>query len=220
MLTPRISTRRGHPVKQHGHGRDTGTDETMEELAAYAALTTAIAGVGYAVAFVIVKSAIWSAVFLLGGAVLSLIVLVTVYQRFRGIHATLAQLALILAALGAAGAAIHGGYDLANELHPDNALTGFPNPVDPRGLLTFGASGIALIVASELVRRDPSLPAWARWLALVAGVSLVATWLGRLIILDASSPLVLGPALVAGVLNPIVYIALGIWLMRDGADGA
>jgi hypothetical protein len=47
------------------------------------------------------------------------------------------------------------------------------------------------------------------------GLALLVTYLGRLIVLDANSPLVLGPALVAGVLSPILYLAVGAWLLRD-----
>jgi hypothetical protein len=166
-----------------------------------------------------VKSALASAIFLLGGSVLSIFVLVTVYRRFRAVQQTIALWALAFALVGAIGAAVHGGFDLANELHPDNGLSGFPNPVDPRGLLTFGASGIALLIGGFLVGHIADVPGWGRWLAVAAGVSLVATYLGRLIVLDANSPLVLGPALVAGVLSPVVYVALGLWLMRD-ADQA
>jgi hypothetical protein len=196
------------------------TDADVDELAGYAALLTAAAGVGYAIAFVGLKSALWSAIFLLAGSALSIFVLTTVYQRFRSVHPIVALWALVFALAGAIGASIHGGYDLANELHPDQALTGFPNPVDPRGLLTFGASGIALLIGGYLVARTPGLPTWAPWLAFVAGLALVATFLGRVVILDANSPFVLGPALVAGVLSPLVYVAVGVWLTRETAAEA
>ena len=207
-------------MTQPGSALEIPTDGEVEELAGYAALATAAAGVGYAVAFVGVKSALWSAVFLLGGSALSIFVLVTVYQRFRSVQPTIALWALLFGLAGAIGAAIHGGYDLTNELHPDSALSGFPNPVDPRGLLTFGASGIALLIGGFLVARVPSLPTWARWLAYAAGLALVATYLGRLIVLDANSPYVLGPALVAGVLSPLVYVGIGVWLTRESARAA
>lgn len=195
------------------------TDAEVEELAGYAAMLTAIAGIGYAIAFVVVKSGLWSAIFLLGGSAISIFVIVTVYQRFRSVQPTVALWALAFAIIGAAGAAIHGGYDLANELHPDE-LTGFPNPVDPRGLLTFGASGIALLIGGFLVGRVPGLPAWARWLAFAAGFALIATYLGRLVVLDSTSPFVLGPALVAGILSSLVYVSLSLWLSRDSAAAA
>lgn len=191
------------------------TEANAERLAGYAAILTALAGVGYAVCFVVLKSDLGSAVFLLVGSVLSLVVLVTLYGRFRDLEPTLARVALVLAAVGAAGAAIHGGYDLANTLHPAGAPSGMANPVDPRGLLTFGASGLALLVGGLLVARMSGLPTWAPWLAWATGLALIVTYLGRLIVLDAKSALVLGPALVAGVLSPVLYLAVGVWLTRD-----
>jgi hypothetical protein len=191
------------------------TDADVEQLAGYAAIVAAIAGVGYAVAFVVVKSDVFSALFLLIGSALSLVPLVTVYGRFRNAQPTLARWALIMAAIGAAGAAIHGGYDLANALHPEDAVSGVANPVDPRGLLTFGASGVALLIGGYLVGLVTGLPTWSRWLVWATGAALIVTYLGRLIVLDAKSPFVLGPALVAGVLSPIVYLGLGLWLVRD-----
>src|SRR5437868_1565914 len=67
------------------------TDADVEQLAGYAAILAAIAGVGYAVAFVVVKSDLFSAVFLLVGSALSLVPLVTVYGRFRNAQPTLAR---------------------------------------------------------------------------------------------------------------------------------
>jgi hypothetical protein len=145
------------------------TGEGTERLAGYAAILTALAGIGYAVCFVILKSDLGSAVFLLVGSVLSLGVLVTLYGRFRDVEPTLSRVALVLAAIGAAGAAIHGGYDLANTLHPAGAPSGTANPVDPRGLLPFGASGLALLVGGLLVGRLRGLPTWAPWLAYATG---------------------------------------------------
>lgn len=47
---------------------------------------------------------------------------------------------------------------------------------------------------------------------MLLGVVLVVTWLARLVILDAASPLVLAPALVAGLLSPLFFLGLGAWL--------
>ena len=201
----------------HAHGTDTdlSNDPGVELLAGLAAIGTAVAGVAYAVAFVGLKSNLWSAIFLLVGSALSLFVLVAVYERFASIEPRIARWALIVAVIGAAGAAIHGGYDLSIQLHPEAATTGLPNPVDPRGLLTFGASGIALLTGAWLVTLSRELPTWAAWLAGATGLALLATYLGRLVVLDANSPYVIGPALVAGALSPIVYVALGIWLLQE-----
>jgi hypothetical protein len=50
--------------------------------------------------------------------------------------------------VAALGAAIHGGYDLANLINlPASAaaLPDLPSQVDPRGLLTFGVMGLGLL---------------------------------------------------------------------------
>jgi hypothetical protein len=81
--------------------------------------------------------------------------------------------------------------------------------VDPRGLLTFGVTGLALILVGSLVGEGRG------WLAYLAGGLLILVYLGRLIVLTPTSPLVLGPAALAGFLvNPAFYVWLGLWLRR------
>jgi amino acid permease len=70
-----------------------------------------------------------------------------------------------------------------------------------------------LALLSTLARRTPEIPRWVGPLGLVLGVFLVITWLARLIVLDATSMLVLGPALVSGLLSPIFFLLLGAWLL-------
>jgi len=50
-------------------------------------------------------------------------------------------------------------------------------------------------------------------LGTVLGTFLVLTFLARLIVLDATSLLVLLPALVSGLLSPIFFLLLGAWLL-------
>jgi hypothetical protein len=162
-------------MRAHPSDSELANDPGVELLAGLAAIGTAVAGIAYAVAFVGLKSNLWSAVFLLLGSALSLFVLVAVYERFRAIEPRIARWALIVAAIGAAGGLIHGGYDLASTLHPEFATSGLPNPVDPRGLLTFGASGVALLTGAWLVTLSRDLPGWAAWLAGLTGLALMAT---------------------------------------------
>ena len=79
---------------------------------------------------------------------LSTVAIVGLYSRLREIDAPFAVWALVLQLAGAFGAAIHGGYDLANAINPPGADSIFPSAVDPRGLLTFGVGGIGLFVMS------------------------------------------------------------------------
>ena len=74
---------------------------------------------------------------LLLGGLLSSFVLILVYERVRPAGAMLARWALALGLAGALGAALHGGYDLANAINPPAsnpiALANLPSPIDPQG---------------------------------------------------------------------------------------
>jgi hypothetical protein len=90
-----------------------------------------------------------------------------------------------------------------------------PNPVDPRGLLTFGVGGLALFVNSWLIVGSGRLPRWLGYLGFLSAALLVILYLGRLTVLSASNPIILYPALLNGfIVNPIWYIWLGISLLR------
>ena len=192
------------------------SDPGLQRGAGLAALAAAAVGLAYSISFVVISrlsagaGALLSAVFLLAGGLLAVFVLTGIYDRFREARPALALLALVLGAAGGLGAAVHGGYDLANVLHPPASLPGdVPNPVDPRGLLTFGVTGLALNVVARL------LPAPLRVLGHAAGALLVIVYLARLVVLAPTSPLVLLPAALAGfVLSPLFYGWLGVWLLR------
>lgn len=124
---------------------------------------------------------------------------------------------LALALMGAFGAVAHGGYDLANTLNPPAAdvITdaGLPSPVDPRGLLTFGVSGLGLLVLAAEARRSGALSRRVSNLGIVLGLMLVVVYLGRLIVLVPTNLLVAVPAALTGViLAPAFYIWLGLEL--------
>jgi hypothetical protein len=191
----------------------------FERVGGWAAIATAVAGAGYAVSFVALKHAGLSALFLMLAPLLSTFALVALYGRLRAADPLLAIWVLGLGIASAIGASVHGAYDLANVLHPPSSMPDLPNPIDPRGFLTFGLAGAALLGASGLIARTPELPTWVAPAAILLGVVLVLTWLGRLIVLDATSPFVLGPALVAGLLSPAFYLGLGIWFLRGRAPG-
>jgi hypothetical protein len=192
---------------------------TFERFAGVCALGAALAGFLYSVAFVVLRSAELSALFLLCVGLLSTVALVGLYERVKGVEAGFALLGLILAVVGGLGAAIHGGYDLANALHPPaNPNLDLPSQIDPRGLLTFGVTGLGLWTLARLIAsRTSGLPRGLGYLGYLAGLLGVILYLGRLIVLDATSPLILGPALLAGfVVNPAFYVWLGLALRREG----
>jgi hypothetical protein len=181
-----------------------------------ASVATAIAGLGYSVSFVILRDALLSALFLLLGGVLATPVLLAVRERLRETGAVASSWAILLAIAGALGSAVHGGYDLANAVHPPAAANAdLPNAVDPRGLLTFGLAGVAFVVFGLLIARSRALPRMLGYLACLNGVVLVLLYLGRLLILDPTNLLIVIPALLTGfLLNPLWYGWLGVWFLR------
>lgn len=200
------------------------TDPAMKRAAGLAALAAAAVGLLYSISFVIVSrlspsaGRLLSALFLLLGGLLTVVVLTGVYDRRREARPALALLVVVVGWAGGLGAAVHGGYDLANVLHPPaSSPSDVPNAIDPRGLLTFGVTGLALLLLGGLVGEGVGR------FALLAGALLIVVYLARLIVLTPSNPLVLVPAALAGFLvNPVFYVWLGLWLLRlrsAGGDG-
>ena len=200
-------------------------DPEYDQLAGWAAILAGIGGFVYSVAFIVgvvlgkapgLGQSISSAALAVGG-LLTAVVAIALFHRARQASAPGASLAVAFALFGSIGAAIHGGYDLANVLHPPVAdvfaTNELPSPVDPRGLLTFAMAGIGLLILVWLVRRAGELRNWIGMLGLVVGALLILIYLGRLIILSPTNPLVAGLAGLTGfILSPIFYVALGFWL--------
>jgi hypothetical protein len=198
-----------------------------ERLAGGMAIVAGLGGIVYSVAFlggvvagyaVELGIAVSSTALLIGG-VLSVGVMVAIYRRLLDSAPAVALLGLALVAIGSAGSIVHGGYDLANAIQPPTADVlgdaGLPSPIDPRGLLTFGLTGLGLLVLSWQSRRSAVLPRGLTALGMLAGVLLVVVYLGRLIILTPTNPVVAVPAAAAGlVVNPAFYIWLGLELRR------
>lgn len=194
---------------------------TYRRFAGTAAYLVAIGGVAYSILFVIAvkadseaaDTASWA--LLLVGGILSSAVLVALYQLLRETEAGFAMWGLLLGFVGAAGSVIHGGFELARVI-PDEVRVMLPgNPVDPRGLLTFGLAGTGLIVLSALIRRGSVLPSGLGTVGIALGVLLVLVYLGRLFIVDPNEPVLLGAAALAGlVAHPLFFVWLGRALRR------
>jgi len=204
---------------------DRGSESRLEHWAGLAAIAAGIGGIVYAVAFLggVVLGAnpalgmLVASIALMLGGVLSLVVLVAVYRRVSAASHGIALIGLALALMGSFGAVVHGGYDLANVLNPPAAdvITdaGLPSPVDPRGLLTFGVSGLGLLVLAAEARRSRALSRRVSNLGVLLGLMLVVVYLGRLIVLVPTNLLVAVPAAFTGViLAPVFYILLGLEL--------
>src|SRR3954452_8336832 len=174
------------------------------------ALLVALCNVAYAASFLVVRpddpdvGGTAASALLLAGGLLALPVLLALYRSVAGHE--LALLGAVLAVAGALGAAIHGAYDLANAIHPPSTVLDTPNAVDPRGLLTFGVAGLALLVFAPLIptRRFAAL-------TVVLGVALVALYVLRLVVLDADNPAVVTVAALTGfVLSPLWYVTFAL----------
>jgi hypothetical protein len=200
-------------------GQTAAGSMSYERFAGTCALLAGLAELLYSIAFVVLRSDALSAIFLVVGGLLSAVALVAVYGRLRETDDSFALLALVLGITGGLGAAIHGGFDLSNTLHPPTTIsTDLPSQIDPRGLLTFGCAGLGLGLAAWLILRGGRLPSGLGYLGLLTGVLLIVTYLARLIVLDPTSPVVLVPAVLTGFLaSPIWYVWLGLSLWRTAS---
>jgi hypothetical protein len=197
-------------------------DPTFRRFAGACAYVVGIGGFAYAVAFVAVlrgsgePAAAASAMFLLIGGLLATPVLVAVYLILRPTSPGMALWALTVGLAGAIGSAIHGGFDLANVINePAGDAGGFPNAVDPRGLLTFGFAAVGTAAVAWLIIRGGRLPRGLGLVATLLAALLVVIYVGRLIVLDPEHPILLIAALATGFLvNPLWWIWLGTAIRR------
>ena len=96
------------------------------------------------------------------------------------------------------------------------AAANLPSQLDPRGLLAFGLTGLALLVAARLIVAGSQLPRSLGYFTYLAGGLLIVVYLARLIVLDPANPALLVPVLVAGfVVSPVWYVCLGLALRAE-----
>src|SRR5262245_50218720 len=113
----------------------------FRRLAGTSALLVAATNLGYSLSFLVVRpdnpdaGGTAASAFLLAGGLLAVPVLLALYGLVKEGAPELALLATVLGLVGAVGAAVHGGYDLANAINPPAGPLEGPNAVDPRGLL-------------------------------------------------------------------------------------
>lgn len=190
--------------------------QSFERFAGLCGILAGIFGFFYSIAFILLQSNLLAGLFLMLGGLFTTAVLAGVYGRIRATDPLFALWAFLLGSGGGIGSIIHGGYDLANAINPPAALAAeLPNPVDPRGLLTFGLAGIVVFVISWLIGRNMGFAKGLSYLGYFLAILLVVLYLGRLIVLAPTNPVILVPALLAGFLiNPVWYIWLGYTLWR------
>jgi hypothetical protein len=192
------------------------SSSAFERFAGVCAIVAGALTLLYSVSFIILVNEPLSSFCLLANGLLASAVLVALYQRLRTTDASFALWALLLGLAGSIGSTLHGGYDLAAVLHEHAAVDpNLPSAMDPRGLLTFGATGLGLWVFAWLILRSGQLPKPLGYLGYLVSALQIILYLGRLIIFDARNPVIVIPALVAGFLaTPIFYIWLGVSLWR------
>ena len=158
---------------------------------------------------------VWFAVLVVGGLV-TVPVFVALYLRLRVTDDGLALTSLLLGLAGAMGGVVHGGFNLAALINP--ASVGKEASPDPGGIFRYATAGVALLVVGRLIVGGRALPVRFGQLALLAGLILVVTYVGRLYdVITPAHRLTLAPPLVYGlVLHPALYL----WLARLlGAGG-
>lgn len=190
---------------------------SFDKLAGWGAILAGLSGFLYSLSFIILQNNLLSALFLQLGGLFSSLALTALYLYLRETESGFAILALLLSISAALGSTIHGGYDLANTLHPPATInTDLPSPVDPRGLLTFGVAGIGLFLLSWLINQDMRFPKRLAYLGYFSATLMIILYLGRLIVLQATSLVIVIPALLEGfIVNPLWYIWLGLTLIRS-----
>jgi hypothetical protein len=189
---------------------------SFEKFAGWGAILAGLSGFLYSISFIVLRNDLLSALFLMLGGLFSTSALTALYQRLRGTESGFALLGLLLSLSAVLGSAIHGGYDLANAIHPPASSTPGPNAVDPRGLLTFGISGLGIFLVSWLMTQDMKFPKVLAYLGYTSAILMIILYLGRLIIVQATSPVIVIPALLEGfVVNPLWYIWLGRTLLSN-----
>ena len=197
-------------------GEATTVSTPYERFAGICAIAAGVLTLVYSVSFIFLVNEGLSSFCLLVNGVLSSAVLVALYQRLRHEDASFALWALLLGLAGSVGSALHGGYDLAAVLHEHGAVDpNLPAAMDPRGLLTFGASSISLWVFAWLIVRSGRLPRPIGYVAYALAVLQLVLYLGRLILFDARNVAIVVPALLAGfIATPVWYVWLGVKLWR------
>ncbi len=195
---------------------------SFDRVAGIAAIAVGVGGLLYSILFVVLlnratkAAATGSDLLLIVGGILTIGVMVALYQRLKLVDQGFALWALLLGVLGSAGSITHGGYDLGIIAHTPTSPRGdLPNPTDPRGLMTFALTALALLIVSWLILRGGVFPNGLAWVGIAAGDLLVVVYVGRLVVFNPKSPgLLVAAVLVGFVLNPLWFVWLGLELRK------
>jgi hypothetical protein len=199
----------------------------FERCAGYCALLAALASIVFTVAFAVVvqdgeRWAQWvSWVTLSAGGLITIPVMAALYEIFKEAEPQFSLVGFVLGVAGALGATIHGAFDLSLLANPPvGPSPGLPNAIDPRGLMTFGITGLALLVFAWLMVRTDRFPRNLGSLAAVGSVLLLVVYVGRLTVLNPKTNVIRVAALGSGlVVLPAFYLLLSRRLLRGQSTG-
>lgn len=195
---------------------------SFERFAGLCSLAVAFGAIAFAAVFaVIVGGSSQGKPFfalLLGGAIISVPVVVAIFQRLRETDEALALTALVFGVLGSLGGILHGGYELAALQTPptEGYYPGLESVT--KGVLRYGSAGLALLLFGWLILRGGRLPRLLGYVGIFGGALLVLIYFGRLFdfITPASHTSLIPPFLYGFVVHPIFYGTVGVVLWRSG----
>jgi hypothetical protein len=153
---------------------------------------------------------------LIVGALLFVALLVGAYERLRAADEGLALLTVLLGVAGAVGGLLHGGTQLAAAITPARDAP----DLDPRGILRYGVTGLAMLALSWLAARGGA-PRAVVLLSAAGGALLVFIYAGLLgeLITPTDRPTLVPPILYGFVVAPLWLAAVARWLWApDGAS--
>ncbi|MBI2049458.1 hypothetical protein HYT32_00885 [Candidatus Roizmanbacteria bacterium] len=188
----------------------------FQQLPSVEAMLAGVFALAYAYFFVIARDAMMYSLSLLLLGIFSLKVMIALFGRLRNVNEYFARVAMVLGVIGTAGMAVHGGYDLANAINPPTFMSSdLPSQVDPRGLLSFGFTGVAILKFSYLMRKDNYFPTNLQFVGAILGTLLIVIYLARLTVMDPTNPVLLYPVLLNGfILSPLWYFWIGFLFKR------
>jgi len=153
---------------------------------------------------------------LLGGAILSVPVVIAIFQRLRETDEAFALTALVFGLGGALGGVLHGGYELA-ALQNRPAEGYYPGLESvTKGVLRYGSAGLALALVGWLILRGGRFPRVLGYVGIFGGALLVLIYFGRLydFITPASHTSLIPPFLYGFIVHPLFYGTIGVVLWR------
>jgi hypothetical protein len=201
---------------------------SFNRLGGLLAMAAGVLGFIYSVAFIVIEKGqggLLSGLTLMLGGLCSGAALTALYKKVEAADPGFALWAYLMGMVSTLATAAHGAYDLANAIHPPESnafnLLNLPSQLDPRGFFAFGVAGLAVLIFSWLVTRSGGFPKYFNFLGYGLGALLILLFLARLVILSATSPVIVVLALVTGfALNPAWYIWLGLTFWRSSASSA